>query len=147
MQPLFHKTEYLKTIFFIFLISADFPYLFKCQKNLCFSTLTSSLLTDCCAHIHIYPTPVSRLSGVIPFPEGAMKSCVKMLEVQQLKKENEKKKKKKNCSHAANLWACIWSALRTCWWTAGGGGGAGRLLPLGSICFNTAECRQHFSLF
>lgn len=35
---------------------------------------------------------MSRLSGVIPFPEGAMKSCVKMLEEEQLKKGERKKR-------------------------------------------------------
>ena len=66
----------IKNSISLFLFSADF---LVCQENLGFSTLTSSLLTDYCAHIHICPTPVNRLSGVIPFPEGAMKSCVKML--------------------------------------------------------------------
>lgn len=89
------KQKIKNKISLFFLSSADFLYHFKCQKNLCFSTLTSSLLTDCCAHIHICPTPVSRLSGVIPFPEGAMKSCVKMLEVEQLKKKKKAKRKKK----------------------------------------------------
>lgn len=41
---------------------------------------------------------MSRLSGVIPFPEGAMKSCVKLLEVEQLKKKRKRKEKKKRAA-------------------------------------------------
>lgn len=32
--------------------------------------------------------PVSRLSGVIPFRDTAMKSCVKMFEVEQLREKS-----------------------------------------------------------
>lgn len=50
-----------------------------------------------------------KLSGVILFRDRTMKSRVNMLEVEQPEREI--------CSHADNLWASIWSALRPCWWS------------------------------
>lgn len=68
---------------------------------------------------HFWLTPVhahtfshackQQLSGVILFRDRTVKSRVKMLEVEQPLREI--------CSHADNLWASIWSALRPCWWS------------------------------
>lgn len=45
-------------------------------------------MTDCCANTRVLPLPVSRLSGVIPSRDTAMKSCVKTLEVQRLREKS-----------------------------------------------------------
>lgn len=85
------------------------------------------------------PLPVSRLSGVIPSRDTAMKPCVKTLEVQRLREKS---------APMPIIFGLLFEvhsgpADGVSSSQQGGGGWDGRLLPLGAACFQTVDFMLH----
>lgn len=71
--------------------------------------LTASFLTDSCVHTHTYSRARKQTVRCNSF--SWQKYEVSCQDAWSGAAESE------ICSHADNLWASIWSALRPCWWS------------------------------